>query len=162
VMDDCPELPALVLGAMRVGAIPVPVNPFAHTDDLRHFVTDSGAAVVAFDSPRAEAVLSAARALDSHRLLCVDAEVDRGTTLAAASGTAPARVPTLFSSGPRLYNVLLAAPAVGDFGSVRACVSAAEPLPAGIWQRWHERYGLVILNGIGSTEMLHIYCSNRL
>jgi acyl-coenzyme A synthetase/AMP-(fatty) acid ligase len=41
------------------------------------------------------------------------------------------------------------------------CVSAAEPLPAEVWHRWHSRYGLEILDGIGSTEMLHIYCSNR-
>jgi acyl-coenzyme A synthetase/AMP-(fatty) acid ligase len=44
---------------------------------------------------------------------------------------------------------------------VRVCVSAAEPLPAEVWHRWHDRFGLEILDGIGSTEMLHIYCSNR-
>jgi benzoate-CoA ligase len=40
------------------------------------------------------------------------------------------------------------------------CISAAEPLPPETWRRWHERYGLAILDGIGSTEMLHIFCSN--
>jgi len=69
--------------------------------------------------------------------------------------------PTLFFSAPTLYNALLRADDGGaDFSSVRLCISAAEPLPSEIWTRWKERHGVVILDGIGSTEMLHIYCSN--
>jgi len=45
---------------------------------------------------------------------------------------------------------------------VRACVSAAEALPASILDRWTAATGVPILDGIGSTEMLHIYCSNTL
>jgi benzoate-CoA ligase len=48
----------------------------------------------------------------------------------------------------------------GAFDSVRMCVSAAEALPPQTAQRWKERFGLEIIDGIGSTEMLHIYCSN--
>jgi benzoate-CoA ligase len=71
--------------------------------------------------------------------------------------------PTLFFSAPTLYNALLRADdGSADFSSVRFCVSAAEPLPAEIWTRWKERHDLVILDGIGSTEMTHIYCSNTL
>jgi acyl-coenzyme A synthetase/AMP-(fatty) acid ligase len=66
----------------------------------------------------------------------------------------------LFFSVPTLYNAMLAAENDGDFSSVRSCISAAEPLPADVWHRWHEKHGLVILDGVGSTEMLHIYCSN--
>jgi benzoate-CoA ligase len=40
-------------------------------------------------------------------------------------------------------------------------VSAAEPLPADIFRRWFERFGVEILDGIGSTEVLHIYLSAR-
>jgi benzoate-CoA ligase family protein len=68
--------------------------------------------------------------------------------------------PTLFFSVPTLYNAMLAADEAGDFSSVRLCISAAEPLPADVWQRWLNVHDLVILDGIGSTEMLHIYCSN--
>jgi benzoate-CoA ligase family protein len=68
--------------------------------------------------------------------------------------------PTLFFSVPTLYNAMLAAENDGDFSSARLCVSAAEPLPAEVWHRWKERHGLVIVDGVGSTEMLHIYCSN--
>jgi benzoate-CoA ligase family protein len=70
--------------------------------------------------------------------------------------------PTLFFSVPTLYNAMLAAEAAAerDLSSVRLCVSAAESLPAEIWRRWHDTFGLTILDGIGSTEMLHIFCSN--
>src|SRR5205085_11316136 len=72
--------------------------------------------------------------------------------------------PTLFFSVPALYAAMLKAPALAetDFSSVRACVSAAEPLPAAVAERWQAQTGVPILDGIGSTEMLHIYCSNTL
>ena len=44
-----------------------------------------------------------------------------------------------------------------DISSLRKCVSAGETLPQPTWQAWHERTGLKILDGIGSTEMLHIF-----
>ncbi len=44
---------------------------------------------------------------------------------------------------------------------MRCCVSAGEALPADVGRRWHERYGVDILDGLGSTEMLHIFLSNR-
>jgi benzoate-CoA ligase family protein len=70
--------------------------------------------------------------------------------------------PTLLFSVPTLYNAILAAEGAGlrDLSSVRLCVSAAESLPAELWRRWQDTYGLTILDGIGSTEMLHIFCSN--
>jgi benzoate-CoA ligase len=71
--------------------------------------------------------------------------------------------PTLFFSVPTLYNAILSSPEAerADLGSVRLCVSAAEQLPADVWRRWEERFGVTILDGVGSTEMLHIYLSNR-
>jgi 4-hydroxybenzoate-CoA ligase len=45
--------------------------------------------------------------------------------------------------------------------SVRICVSAGEALPADIYRRWKERFGVDILDGIGSTEMGHIFLSNQ-
>ena len=47
-----------------------------------------------------------------------------------------------------------------DLSSLRACVSAGEALPADIFRRWQERTGTLILDGIGSTEALHIFISN--
>jgi benzoate-CoA ligase len=48
-----------------------------------------------------------------------------------------------------------------DLSSLRVCVSAGEALPSEIFKRWRERFGLEIVDGIGSTEMLHIFISNR-
>ncbi len=48
-----------------------------------------------------------------------------------------------------------------EFSSVRICVSAGEALPPDIYFRWKKRFGIDILDGIGSTEMLHIFISNR-
>jgi benzoate-CoA ligase len=72
--------------------------------------------------------------------------------------------PTLFFSVPALYAAMVKDPSLADvdFSTVRACVSAAEPLAAAVLERWRSTTGLPILDGIGSTEMLHIYCSNTL
>jgi benzoate-CoA ligase len=69
--------------------------------------------------------------------------------------------PTLFFSVPTLYAAMLqeADRRQCDFSSVRLAVSAAEPLPAEIFRRWQKRFGVEILDGIGSTEVLHIYMS---
>jgi benzoate-CoA ligase len=64
---------------------------------------------------------------------------------------------------PTLFAALLADPARpsrADLG-LRVCTSAGEALPAEIGKRWTEAYGCEILDGIGSTEMLHIFLSNR-
>jgi benzoate-CoA ligase family protein len=70
--------------------------------------------------------------------------------------------PSVFFSVPALFGLLARDPdADGAMDSVRFCVSAAEPLPPTTINRWRERFGIDIVDGIGSTEMLHIYCSNR-
>jgi len=77
--------------------------------------------------------------------------------------TAQANRPTLFFSVPTLYASMLqeAEQKAYDLRSVRLAVSAAEPLPAEIFRRWKERFQVEILDGIGSTEVLHIYLSAR-
>jgi benzoate-CoA ligase family protein len=241
VMDDCPSFPAAFLGAMRIGAVPVPVNPLYGPDDYPYFVEDSGARLAIVDSGGAEKVRAPRLLLvdelePSDELLPVDtlrgdvafwlyssgstgrpkgvvhrhgdllytcetyarhvlriADTDvtfsttklfhayglgnnlsfpywaGATTVLLGGRPTPDAIfsvvarhhPTIFFSVPTLYNAI-AVETGGDFSSVRLCVSAAEPLPAEVWHRWHEQYGLVILDGIGSTEMLHIYCSNTL
>ncbi len=73
--------------------------------------------------------------------------------------------PTLFFSVPSNYAKLLAeAPNTGrtpDFSSVRDAVSAGECLPAPIFHRFKERFGVEILDAIGSTEALHMFIANR-
>src|SRR5215813_12292178 len=70
---------------------------------------------------------------------------------------------TVFYAVPTFYAAFLAsttAPARADV-KIRRCVSAGEALPPDIGRRWSERYGVDILDGLGSTEMLHIFLSNR-
>jgi len=72
--------------------------------------------------------------------------------------------PTIFYGVPTLYAGMLALPDAEkrfDFSSVRTCVSAGEALPADILRRWREKFNVDILDGIGSTEILHIFISNR-
>ncbi len=70
--------------------------------------------------------------------------------------------PTVYFSVPTLYAAFLAhsGDVKTNLPSLRCCVSAGEALPAAILRRWHEATGLWILDGIGSTEALHIFISN--
>ena len=72
--------------------------------------------------------------------------------------------PTIFFGVPTLFAAMLevpdAAPRV-DLLSLRCCVSAGEPLAAELFSRWQARFGIEILDGIGSTEVLHMYVSSR-
>ena len=73
--------------------------------------------------------------------------------------------PSIFFGVPTLYAAMLALPDAEkrfDFSSVRICVSAGEALPADILRRWQEKFNVDILDGIGSTEILHIFISNRI
>ncbi len=73
-----------------------------------------------------------------------------------------AEAPTLFFAVPTFYAALLNSDIPDDtFSSVRQGVSAGEPLPAVVYSRFLERFGVEILDGIGSTEALHIFASNR-
>jgi benzoate-CoA ligase len=71
--------------------------------------------------------------------------------------------PTVFFSVPTFYAALLreAEQQQADFSSVRLAVSAGEALPAELFERFRQRFGLEILDGIGSTEMLHMFISTR-
>ena len=71
--------------------------------------------------------------------------------------------PTIFYGVPTLYAALLASPDLPkpETLNLRVCTSAGEALPADIGTRWTKHFGVEILDGIGSTEMLHIFISNR-
>jgi benzoate-CoA ligase family protein len=265
ILDDSPAFPATFLGAMRIGAVPVPVNPMDRIDNYAYYLADSYARVLVVEAslldvlePAIEAspnvhvlvvdgdgggaydsfdTAVAARSADwaapldthqddmafwlyssgstgrpkgvvhTHRDIGVTVEnyarpvlgiastdlcysttklfhaygLGNGLTFPLSVGAsavlvkgraAPGKIldtvarvrPTLFYSVPALYAAMVKAPeaAHADFRSVRACVSAAEALPAAVLARWQAITGVPILDGIGSTEMLHIYCSNTL
>jgi benzoate-CoA ligase family protein len=72
--------------------------------------------------------------------------------------------PTIFFGVPTLFGSMLQvkdAEKRFDLSSLRACVSAGEALPEELYTRWRQRFGIEILDGIGTTEILHIFLSNR-
>ncbi|HZF38785.1 MAG TPA: benzoate-CoA ligase family protein [Blastocatellia bacterium] len=265
VLNDTPAFPAAFFGAMRIGAVPVPVNPLYKASDYRFFLEDSYASVVitereylgklsqaldgygeqvkviVTDGSRVEVklddlTLRGLTADEDEKLLPADVHredvafwlyssgsTDRpkavvhlhqdipaicdtyarhvlrlteddvvfgramfhayglGAALtfpfscAASTVLAPGRPtpgavldvieryrPTVLFLVPTLYNAILnyEGAAERDLSSLRLCVSAAEPLAPETWRRWKETFGHTILDGIGSTEMLHIFCSN--
>jgi benzoate-CoA ligase len=83
-------------------------------------------------------------------------------TPATVAALVTAERPTLFFATPTFYAGLLAAGLPEDtFASVRQGVSAGEGLPAPVLERFRDRFGVEILDGLGSTEALHIFLSNR-
>ncbi|MBI1735157.1 MAG: benzoate-CoA ligase family protein [Candidatus Rokubacteria bacterium] len=69
---------------------------------------------------------------------------------------------TISFCAPTSYRLMLRVPGMGtrfDLGALRLGVSAAEPLPAATWRDWHDATGVELLDGIGSTEMFHIFVS---
>lgn len=262
VLDDTPIFPAAFLGAIRIGAIPIPVNFLARPDDFGYFLEDSYAVAAIVDSVFGDTVAPQLEKRDAvHRIMAngqrdgfesvddwleepagdldpvsthpddpafwlyssgstgrpkavVHRHADVGATcrhyawpvlgigeedvvfsstkmfhayglgnnltfplsVGAASvyltgRPTPDRLlervrthrPTLYFSVPALYNAIIAHPDFDstDWSSVRLGISAAEPLAPEIWKRFWDRTGIEILDGLGSTEMLHIYCSNR-
>jgi len=65
-------------------------------------------------------------------------------------------VTTVFTA-PIAYRAMAGAIERYDISALRACVSAGETLPRTVWEQWHAKTGIKILDGIGSTEMLHIF-----
>ncbi|HUF95259.1 MAG TPA: benzoate-CoA ligase family protein [Acidimicrobiia bacterium] len=262
VLDDTPAFSAAFLGAMRIGAVPIPVNFLARPKDFGYFLDDSYAVAAIVDSffmdkvgpeaamrPNVRLVVANGDAGDADSfdpwLADGDREVDPVVThpddmafwLYSSGSTGPPKgvvhshadvqatcehyarptlgltdadvvfsstkmfhayglgnnltfplsvgatsvysvgppspdkllervgshSPSVYFSVPALYAAILAHPTFGDtdWSSVRLGVSAAEPLPPETWRQFHQRTGIEILDGLGSTEMLHIYCSNR-
>lgn len=72
--------------------------------------------------------------------------------------------PTIFFGVPVIYNLLLEYHRRGsklDCSSLRLCVSAGEALPAHLGEEWEREFGVQLIDGIGSTEMLHMFISNH-
>ena len=262
ILLDCPELVYSFFGAMKIGAVPVPVNTLLKPADYRYLLDDSRAKVLVVSKellPSVEPVLSdlehlqqvvvvggggyrsfdelvqdqqprlepartgkddvafwlytsgttglsrAAVHLHHDMVFCAElyvkgilniTEKDRtfsvaklffayglgnalygpfsvgATTILFPGRPQPEPIfdivnryrPTLFFAVPTAYAAMLHAAERGaqvDMSSVRLAISAGEPLPASIYHRWLERFGVHILDGIGSTEVLHIFLTNK-
>ena len=76
-------------------------------------------------------------------------------------GTAPTAYKAMLSEPPRDSPLMRDCPSPldGALKTLRTCISAGEHLPEAIWRGWHERTGIAITDGIGATEMMHIFVS---
>jgi 2-aminobenzoate-CoA ligase len=84
--------------------------------------------------------------------------LDRVTPPQLADAVAEHGATVLFTA-PTAYRAILAAGKAGRLAGVRRAVSAGETLPASVWHAMHDAIGLRIIDGIGSTEMLHVFIS---
>jgi 2-aminobenzoate-CoA ligase len=84
--------------------------------------------------------------------------VEQPSPKALLEAIAKHRVTTL-ATAPTAYKAMLATLPEHDIGSLATCVSAGEHLPAATWQAWHDATGIRIIDGIGATEMMHIFIS---
>jgi benzoate-CoA ligase family protein len=261
ILGDTPAFPAAFFGAMRAGAVPIPINPLYKASDYRFFLEDSYARAVITETSYLDKLSQAIDGYDEEIIvIAADGSAPNAHSmselLAAHAGELPAAgvhrddmAFWLYSSGstgrpkgvvhlhqdmpvicdtyarhvlrlteddlvfgrvlfhayglgaaltfpfshgastvlaagrptprgildvveryrptalflvPTLYNAILndEGAAARDLSSLRLCVSAAEPLAPETWRRWKETFGQTILDGIGSTELLHIFCSN--
>jgi benzoate-CoA ligase len=119
-----------------------------------------------------DVVFSAAKLFFAYGLgnaLTFPLSVGATTILMAERATPPAvfkrlveHKPTIFCGVPTLYAAMLASPELParDAVALRRCISAGEALPREVGEKFAARFGCEILDGIGSTEMLHIFLSN--
>jgi benzoate-CoA ligase len=92
-----------------------------------------------------------------------------GTTVLFRDKATPERLfelctrhrPTVLTSVPTMINKMSSADGAPDLAPMRVCISAGEALPEELYHRWKARFGVEILDGIGSAELFHIYISNR-
>ena len=72
--------------------------------------------------------------------------------------------PTILVTGPSAINAMVSDPAAvdADLSSLRFATSAGEALPETLYHRWKDRFGIELLDGLGTAEMWHIFVTNRL
>jgi 2-aminobenzoate-CoA ligase len=93
------------------------------------------------------------------RIGAAAALIDKPSPDAVLSTIAKHKCTALYTA-PTAYRALTGMVGGYDLSSLKKCVSAGETLPAPTWQAWHDATGLKIVDGIGSTEMLHIFVSS--
>ncbi len=82
--------------------------------------------------------------------------IERATP-AELADTIAAHGVTVLSTAPTAYRAMLAAGKASSLKNLRRCVSAGEHLPKSVWEEFHQATGIAIIDGIGSTEMLHVF-----
>ena len=132
----------------------VPCDTFA-----RHLVGPTPGDVFLTSAPMAFTFGLGITPLFPLRFGASSATIEHASPAALLDGIARHRV-THLGTAPTAYKAMLASPGLdAALKSLRYCISAGEHLPATIWNAWKERTGIAITDGIGSTEMMHIFVS---
>src|SRR5437899_839089 len=145
---DTPEFIGTFWGAIKIGAVPIPTNTLMRTADYLYFLNDSRAKAAVVSAPLLAEIgpaLAEAKYL-KHVLVAGGSPgpyAPYEERIAKASATLTPAVPSR------------------DASSLRLCVSAGEALPEELYNRWRERFGVEIVDGIGTTEIGYIFISNR-
>jgi 2-aminobenzoate-CoA ligase len=84
--------------------------------------------------------------------------IERATPAELADAIAAHKV-TVLSTAPTAYRAMLATGAAASLANLRRCLSAGEHLPQAVWEEFRQAAGISIIDGIGSTEMLHVFIS---
>ena len=93
------------------------------------------------------------------RFAAATATIEQPSPPAMLEGIAKNGV-THLATAPTAYKAMLSQPGLDDaLKTLKSCLSAGEHLPKAVWEAWKERTGISIVDGIGSTEMMHIFIS---
>lgn len=94
------------------------------------------------------------------RMRATAVTLETGSPAALLEAMERNHVTALFTA-PTAYREMLATIDPSRVSSLRLCVSAGEHLPAATWQRWRDTTGLALIDGIGATEMMHVFISSE-
>src|SRR5438874_2279841 len=153
IMLDTVDFPVVFLGAIRAGVVPVPLNTLLTSDQYAYVLADCRARVLFIS----EAMLPVVKDMLG-RMPDLDHVIISGKVALMNRYN-----PTIFFGVPTLFSAMLNEEALKHerLGSrLRICTSAGEPLPESVGNAWKARFGVDILDGVGSTELLHIFLSN--
>src|SRR5438270_586579 len=152
---DAPEFVGTFWGAIKIGAVPIPTNTLMRTADYLYFLNDS----------RAKAAVVSAPLLAEIGPALAEAKYLKHVLVAGGSpGPYAPYEERIAKASATLFAAMLAvkdAEKRFDASSLRLCVSAGEALPEELYNRWRERFGIEIVDGIGTTEIGYIFISNR-
>src|SRR5947207_3381534 len=172
VLNDSPAFAAAFWGAAKLGAVAVPVNTLMTPAEYEFLLADSRALVAIVEESVAGRLLAVRHRCPGLRAVVVvgsrglPGTHDFDELLAAAKPAfevIAGERPTVFFTVPTLYARMLVlddAERRWDLSSLRYCVSSGEALPPSIFDAWAERFGLELVEVVGSTEALHDFIAN--
>ena len=156
ILLDSPQFAACLFGAIKIGAVPIPLNTMMHAADYVYLLNDSCAKALFIHASLWKSVQQVLPQLKYLRHVVVV-----GLEQGGESETTTLHDFERWASKSSSQLEAVETSKDDSLSSVRLCVSAGEALPADILRSRQEKFHVDILDGIGSTEILHIFISNR-